>query len=76
MSPAGSVHAGFVAEAIAAAILFEATEDGAHEAASVLAVATLPGREPHAQGERQALDVFDPSFVKTVRVEFHSRAVL
>lgn len=61
---------------VAAAIVVEAAQDGADELAGVLAIATLLGGEPHAQGEGEALEVFDPGFQQTIRVDIHSRADL
>jgi len=58
----------------AAAILFEAAEDGPHELSRVLAAVSTLGRQAHAQGSGQALDVFDPGFSQAICVNQHGRA--
>jgi hypothetical protein len=59
----------------AAAVLSQATEDGAHELACVLPVTALLRGEANAQGLGQPLDVFNPRFEQAVGIQFHSRAL-
>ncbi len=49
--------------AVAAPVFFEAAQDGADQLAGHVAVSPLTRREPDAQREREALQIFDPGFV-------------
>jgi hypothetical protein len=61
--------------ALAAAVVFEATEDDPDELPGVLAVVAAPaGREPDTQGGGETFEVLDAGFVQTVGGKIHARA--